>query len=88
MATKTGTAAKAKASKYEWPKQFNLLTWLGAAVNAAHSWGDLLSKDTGMKMHIGGTTMTVNRFRWLKLGISQQTEGAPSETSQMVMGRP
>ncbi len=37
-------------------------------------------------MIVGGDTNTVNRFRWLgHLGLSQQTIGAPSETSQMVM---
>lgn len=70
---------------YIWPAEYNMITWLGTPVVAAHSWADLLSEDTGMKMHIGGTTMTVNRFRWLRSGLSQQTEGTPSETSQMVM---
>lgn len=71
--------------EYRWPGEYRMITWLGTSALAAHSWADLLSEDTGMKMHIGGTTMTVNRFRWLRSGLSQQTEGTPSETSQMVM---
>jgi hypothetical protein len=71
---------------YNWPKEYRILTWLGTAVDGAHSWADMLAEDTGMKVRIGGDTNTVNRFRWLgKLGLSQQTIGAPSETSQMVM---
>jgi hypothetical protein len=73
-------------SHYKWPKEYRILTWLGTAVDGAHSWADLLAADTGMKVRIGGDTNTVNRFRWLgHLGLSQQTIGAPSETSQMVM---
>jgi len=73
-------------SNYKWPKEYRILTWLGTAVDGAHSWADLLAEDTGMKIRIGGDTNTVNRFRWLgRVGLSQQTIGAPSETSQMVM---
>lgn len=78
-------AKKDYRKEYKWPDEYHMVTWLGAAVNAAHSWADLLSEDTGMKMRIGGTTMTIDRFRWLRSGLSQQTEGTPSETSQMVM---
>jgi hypothetical protein len=71
---------------YQWPEKHRILTWLGTAVDGAHSWADLLAEDTGMKIIIGGDTNTVNRFRWLgRVGLSQQTIGAPSETSQMVM---
>lgn len=72
--------------EYRWPKEYRILTWLGTAVDGAHSWADLLSEDTGMKVIVGGDTNTVNRFRWLgRVGLSQQTIGAPSETSQMIM---
>lgn len=71
---------------YQWPEKHYILTWLGTAVEGAHSWADLLAEDTGMKIIIGGDTNTVNRFRWLgRVGLSQQTIGAPSETSQMIM---
>ncbi|RJQ37254.1 MAG: hypothetical protein C4555_06780 [Dehalococcoidia bacterium] len=78
-------ASRNYRKEYKWPAEYHMITWLGTPVIAAHSWADLLAQDTGMKMHIGGTTMTVNRFRWLRSGLSQQTEGTPSETSQMVM---
>ena len=70
---------------YQWPEKYHMISWLGTAVDGAHSWADLLAEDTDMKIHIGGDTNTVNRFRWLRSGLSQQTQGAPSETSQMLM---
>jgi len=71
---------------YKWPEKYRILTWYGVAVDGAHSWADLLQQDTGMKIQIGGDYNTVNRFRWLgRVGLSDQTIGAPSETSQMVM---
>jgi hypothetical protein len=71
---------------YLWPKEYRMISWLGAAVQGVHSWADLLAEDTGMTLRIGGDTNTVNRFRWLgRVGLSQQTQGAPTETSQMIM---
>ncbi len=77
---------KNPGAAYQWPKEYRIISWQGAAVAGAHSWGDLLAADTGMRVQIGAETNTVNRFRWLgRVGLSQQTQGAPTETSQMIM---
>lgn len=80
------SAKKSSRKEYRWPEKYRIITWLGTAVDGARSWADLLAEDTGMKIIVGGDTNTVNRFRWLgRVGLSQQTIGAPSETSQMIM---
>jgi len=52
----------------------------------AHSWADLISEDTGMKVIIGGDTNTRKPFSpgWAGRPFAAD-DCAPSETSQMIM---
>ena len=75
-----------KVSAYKWPKQLNVIAWKNMGEDIVRSWGNLLTADTGMKVHVGGEYDTVDRFRWLgRLKLFELTAGAPSETSQAMM---
>ncbi len=70
---------------WAWPAEFKAVNWTGMGVESTKSWGKLLEADTGMHVYVAPEFDTVNRFRWLKLGLFQSTAGNNSETSQMVM---
>ncbi len=71
---------------YKWPKRFNVISWMGVGVDVSKSWGDIMTKDTGMNVHVAGEFDTVYRFRWIgQLKLMDMTGGSPGETSQMLM---
>jgi len=70
---------------FKWPEKLNIVNWWGVGVDSSRSWGDLLQADIGMKVRVAGEYDTVNRFRWMRLGLFDLTGGAASETSQMLM---
>jgi hypothetical protein len=71
--------------KFKWPKRFNVINWAGMGYESTKSWSELFEKDTGVKVHVAPEFDTVNRFRWLGMGMFQLTGGNHSETSQMLM---
>ena len=62
-----------------------MVAWTGMGVNTTKSWASILAQDTGIKIRVAPESDTVNRFRWIKLGLFQLTGGNNSETSQMLM---
>jgi hypothetical protein len=78
--------AVSRRSDYKWPKQLNLISWIPVGVDIAHSWGDLLQEDTGMRLHIAGEYDTVDRYRWLgRMKLFEMTSSGNFETGQMLM---
>jgi hypothetical protein len=72
---------------FKWPERFNVVSWFGVGVDVSRSWGEIMTRDTGMKVRVGGEFDTVNRFRWVgPLEVFDMTGGSPGETSQMLMG--
>ncbi|MFH0942427.1 MAG: hypothetical protein V1823_05365 [Chloroflexota bacterium] len=71
---------------YQWPKKLHVIAWKNMGEDIVRSWGEVLTADTGMKVHVAGEYDTVDRFRWLgRLKLFDLTAGAPSETSQALM---
>jgi hypothetical protein len=71
---------------FKWPEKLNVIAWKNMGEDIVRSWGEPLTADTGMKVHVGGEYDTVDRFRWLgPEKLFELTAGAPSETSQAMM---
>jgi hypothetical protein len=74
---------------YKWPEHFTLAVLLATGLevnNVGKSWTPLLAEDTGMKVHLARTTDKVDKFKFLRLGIADMTDGGQHEVSRVFEG--
>jgi len=79
-----------KKSSFKWPAELRVICWKDNlnwkdSEEVAHSWGDLLSADTGTKLHTAIEFDSVDRYRWLgRMKLFDLTTAAAVETKRML----
>ncbi|RJQ39375.1 MAG: hypothetical protein C4555_03380 [Dehalococcoidia bacterium] len=80
----------APKNHFKWPEKLHVICWKDNlnwkdSEDVAHSWGDLLAADTGLKLHTAGEFDSVDRYRWLgHLKLFDLTVAAAVETRRML----
>lgn len=75
---------------YSWPDNFNIgvLPPKGGleTPHVVKKWTGVLSKDTGMKVHLAFAPDKPNKFKWVRYGLVDMADGGGEEWNQMLKG--
>lgn len=74
-----------KKDTYIWPQHFDIGSGFEVA-NVIKTWMPILSKDTGMEIHLAFTKNNANKFKWLHYGIVDIVDGGQFEFGRVLEG--
>ena len=78
-------------NSYIWPEHFNVgvLPPTGGLLTSAvaKKWTPVMAEDTGMKIHLVYAPDKPTKFKWLRYGITDVTDGSSGELGDMFMGK-
>ncbi len=70
--------------EWHWPAELSMVAGSGVGVTVAKTWTQILTAETGMKVTIAPESATVNRLKWVGLGLFHLTAGGTGNTGQML----